>query len=143
MSFTPKYPTLYRVYDTIGPSGLSLHWEEFAVIGETPKCWYVIKKSLAYLASLPGYSPCVMRQRKRVLKDQIGKRYCYTDKRRALESYKTRKHWQKSHAKLSAARSEAGHAAAEKLLATGGEIKLPNRAIPNKYIQSLSWECDD
>ncbi len=136
-----KYPTLYRVYDTICPAGLELHWQEFTVIGETPKCWYVIRADREYLLRHENYAPELKRHRKLVLKDQLGKRYCYTDKRLAMESYRSRKHWQKSHAKLAIARSVAGLAAAEKLLAADAEIRLPVNQ-PSKYIQALRWGCD-
>jgi hypothetical protein len=133
-----NYPSLYRVFETISPSGVVLKWQEFTVIGETPRCWYVIRKELAYLAERATASEAVMRHRKRVLKDQYGRRFCYADKRLAMESYRTRKRRQLGHAEMSKARAEAGFAAAEKLLAAGGEICLPVTAA-SQYIQELDW----
>jgi hypothetical protein len=141
VSRVPGAPTLYRVYDTIGPSGLTLEWQEFVVIGETPKCWYVIRADREYLLRHANYAPELKRHRKRVLKEQGGRRYCYADKRLALESYRVRKHWQATHAKMSAARSEAGLKAAKKLLAIEAEIVLPVTAS-SAYIQNLRWGED-
>lgn len=136
-----KYPTLYRVFDTIGPEGLELHWQEFVVIAETPMSWYVLPKESSHLTEISGFEDSVKRQRKLVLKDQIGRRFCYVDKRRAMDSYRLRKHWQLSHAAMSKARGKAGLAAAERLLAAEGEIALPCTE-PSKYIQGLKWgEC--
>ena len=140
MSRLPGSPTLYRVYDTIGPSGLTLKWQEFTVVGETPLCWYVLRSDRLSLSLRPDDDPELKRQRKRVLKEQSGKRFCYSDKRFALESYRARKHWQGAHAKMSAARSEAGKAAAVRLLAVDGDIDLP-MTEPSKYIEGLGWDC--
>lgn len=133
------FPTLYRVYDTIGPGGLTLHWQEFTVISETPLCWYVLQSDRLSLSLRPADDPELKRQRKRVLKEQSGKRYCYSDKRLALDSYRCRKEWQKSHARLSAARGEAGAEAAKALLADSGAPVLP-MTQSNEYIQHLGWE---
>ena len=139
MSRVPGAPTLYRVYDTIGPKGLTLEWQEFIVIGETPKCFYVIRADREYLTRHANYAPELKRHRKLVLKEQGGRRYCYTDKRLALESYRVRKYWQAKHAKMSAARSEAGLKAAKEMLASKAEIVLPVTAA-SEYIQALNWE---
>ena len=141
MSRVPGTPILYRVYDTIGPDGLTLEWQEFIVVGETPKCWYVIRADREYLLRHANYAPELKRHRKLVLKEQGGRRYCYTDKRLALKSYRARKHWQATHAKMSAARSEAGLKAAKKLLAVEAEIVLPVTAS-SAYIQGLRWGED-
>lgn len=138
MSEEHKYPRLYRVYDTICPEGLTLKWQEFTIIGETPKCWYVIASERAYLAQICGHAETVKRIRKRVLKDQIGRRHCYTDKKRAMNSYLSRKHWQLSHAAMSEARAKAGMKAAKELLKGEGEITLPVTAA-SKHIQELNW----
>lgn len=134
-----KYPILYRVYDTIGPNGLTLEWQMYTVIGETPRCWYVITSDLAYLAQIPGHADTVKLRRKRVLKDQNGKRLCYTDKKRAMESYLQRKHWQLSHAAMSEARAKSGMKAAKVLIEAGSEIALPVTAA-SQYIQELNWD---
>lgn len=133
-----KYPSLYRVYDTIGPDGLTLLWQMYTVIGETPMCWYVIASERAYLAQICGHADTVKRIRKRVLKDQNGKRLCYTDKRQAMQSYLQRKHWQLSHAAMSEARAKAGLTAANKLLKADGEITLPVTE-ESHHIQGLGW----
>jgi hypothetical protein len=133
-----EYPSLYRVYDTIGPDGLTLLWQMYTVIGETPMCWYVITSDLAYLAQIPCHADTVKRRRKRVLKEQNGRRLCYTDKKRAMESYLQRKHWQLSHAAMSEARAKAGLSAAKKLLDGGGEITLP-ATEESHHIQGLGW----
>lgn len=122
-SAAQKSPRLYRVYDTICPEGLTLKWQEFTVIGETPKCWYVIASDRAYLAQSPGCAEAVKRSRKRVLKDQNGRRHCHTDKKQAMNSYLQRKHWQLSHAAMSEARGKAGVKAAKELLKSDGEMR--------------------
>lgn len=134
------FPTLYRVYDEIRQQGIELKFQEFTVIGETPLCWYVMRSDRAHMAQIPGYSEAVKRMRKRVLKEQAGRRYCYTDKILAMKSYLARKGWQLSHAAMSEARAKAGSLAAKALLESG-VIDLPF-IQPSEYIQGLNWdEC--
>lgn len=131
--------TLYRVYDEINPTGLTLRFQEYTVIGETPKCWYVIRSHLAYMTQVPGCAEEIKRQRKLVLKEQGGRRHCYVDKSTAMRSYLKRKRRQARHAELSLERSIAGVRAAEALLKAEGGICLPHTE-PSEYIECLGWE---
>src|SRR3990167_5498293 len=88
--------------------------------------------------ALPIHAETVKRLRKRVLKDQNGRRHCYTDKKQAMNSYLQRKHWQLSHAAMSEARGKAGVKAAKELLKSDGEITLPVTAA-SQHIQELNW----
>lgn len=134
-----KYPKLYRAFDSIGPDGLTIEFKEYTVIGETPQCWYVIASDLAHWPEIKGFEKHVLQKRKRVLKNQNGRRFCYVSKSDAMKSYQIRKRRQLGHADLAIARAQAGIAAAEKLLALESEIELP-MTQPSEYIQGLNWE---
>lgn len=133
----PKYPTLYRVTDSMSPGGLVVHFLEYAIIGETDKCWYVLPEGESYLVKTnPAYAK---RCRKRVLKEQIGRRLCYVCKRMALNSYRERKRWQIKHAKTANARGEAGMLAADKLLLLE-DIPTEDHVEPSDHIQNgFDW----
>lgn len=134
-----EWPTLYRFEDAISPAGVTITCDEFTVVGETPACYYVMRKHDASMRAVFG-DDWGKKRRKRVLKDQHGKRYCYTDKRLALESYKVRKFRQNEHATLAKERAEAGYAEAIKLLEAPGPIEFESVVCAGgDYIRSLSW----
>lgn len=115
------WPALYRVHDTITEDGLRLYWQEWVVVGETPKCWYV-NRSGHVPQGVPVHK---LKYVKRVLKSQDGRRYCYSDKTEALRSYLIRKQWQATHAKRAMITAEAGRLAALQLLGWKDGPELP------------------
>ena len=135
-------PDHYRLVDTIGPGGVTIETRKYAVIGETPHCYYVMPDWLAHHATADDNWSRVLvkRHRRRVLK-QSYKRYCYPDIADALRSYKARKRWQLSHAKLAMARAEAGYAEAERLTSFGGlsETSFPHQCEGGEYVKCLNW----
>lgn len=128
-------PDHFRFYDTIGPEGVTIECQRFVVIGETPKCWYVIDQHLA------GYGESYQKlKRKRVLKAHGGRRMCYPDKADAMHSYRERKLWQIKHAKISLARAEAAADHTE-LLIKQPELIGDHAHIceGGDYIRELNW----
>jgi len=137
-------PDHYRYFDTISEHGLEVHCETYVVIGETDQCWYLADKRVAEMFHGPQYSwtaEAVKKGRKRVLKDggAWGRRFAYTDKARALRSYKIRKSRQLGHAKTAMERAKAA-------LGYFGDLTVTNEApvaktliIPNEHIQGLGW----
>ena len=137
------WPDHFRYIDTIGPEGLEVHCITYQVIGETAQCFYIGDKHTCDLASGPQYNwtaEAVKKRRKRVLKEggTWGRRFAYTDKARALRSYKARKSWQMRHAQLSMERAKAASGYFGNLEV---ESAVPDEVvtIQNEYIQGLSW----
>lgn len=130
-----KGPDHYRFYDTIGPEGVTIQCQRYIVIGETPMCFYVIRSDLA------GYGPeTIKRKRKRVLKDQGGRRHCYPDKVQAMRSYRVRKDWQIKHATISLERAKAASEHASVLVSSPELIgDHPHICEGGDYFKELNW----
>lgn len=94
-------PDHYRYVDEIGPKGVAIVCETYIVSGETPACWYVLHEDQSYL--LPGnvsgsfWEASYKKARKRILKYEGGKKFCYPTREAALKSYTIRKRWQLKH----------------------------------------------
>lgn len=142
MSAAKLGPDHYRLVDDIGPDGVTIRLQRYIVIGETPQCYYVIRDGSHYMTlNTNGWAQDVVKkQRKRVLKSSY-KRYCYPEIADALRSYKARKRWQLSHAKLAMARAEAGYAEAERLIAFEGLSveSFPHQCEGGEYVKGLNW----
>lgn len=124
--------SLYRYKDVLNESGLILACEEFVTLRKTPSGQWVRR--------IGGH-------RERFVLDDHGwnKRYCYKDKRRALESYKARKRWQIKHAKSAMARAEHALSAVTKALELGDAMpKCPHDGSSNmgmpEYFKGMVWE---
>jgi len=137
------WPEQYRFIDTIGPEGLEVHCITFQVIGETAQSYYIGDKHTCDLVNGPQYSwtaDAVKKRRKRVLKEggAWGRRFAYTDKSRALASYKARKSWQMRHAQLAMERAKAaiGYFGNSEVVS---QVPVGQVTIPNEYIQGLGW----
>lgn len=75
----------YRYFNALEADGTKLYCEIFNVIGETPKCYYVIQQ---YLSNLD--ESFKKKYRKRISKTSV-KRYCYPTREEALKSFIARK----------------------------------------------------
>lgn len=77
-------PDHYRYYEIIEPDGVKLVCQEFVVVGETEFYWYLLAKEWANrLTESDLLSQWIKRQRKRVLKDQTGRKKFYDTRRAA------------------------------------------------------------
>lgn len=133
-------PAHYRFFDTVGPLGVHLEMERFQVVAETPKCWYIVPDSWAYLvdrgAAAKSHPKC-----KRVLKERGGRRYAYTDLTDAMNSYLARKCWQRRHAQAAIERAKAGEAHAIRVLAAGPVLPFerPELCPHGDYFREMPW----
>lgn len=97
-----KWPVLYRYWDEATPQGVKIRCDRYAVIRETEKCYFVVRAGMeSYVTYAEKGEPWAKRwlakYTKRVLKDQNGRRLCYTDRKRAMHSYMIRKTRQAQH----------------------------------------------
>lgn len=138
-------PDHYRYYAELSPDGVTVKCERFVVVGETPRCWYVITESAAHLADIDWSTASAWRKklRKRVLKatSSYSRRYCYPSKAHALESFKQRQKWRIAHAKRNLAIAELALSVVEPALEGLALIEPQDRykAGQNEYTRSLSW----
>lgn len=135
MSAVKLGPDHYRFVDRIGPNGVVIYCQRYVVVGETEQCYYVIEDGCASM-----WPDFIKKHRLRVLKRSY-KRYCYPDLTEAMRSYKARKRWQLSHAKLAMARAESGYAEAERLIAFEGLSveSFPHQCEGGEYVKGLNW----
>lgn len=134
-------PDHYRYREELVPSGIKIVRDRYIVIGETPKCWYVIHD---YYQGYVGYEDVnpfardlVARNRKRVLKQQdFGRRYCYSDPKLALHSYRERKRFQLARLELQmSVCKHVSEALANEELEAAELIPLGH----SEYTSKLSW----
>lgn len=109
-------PDHYRYFATLDENGVHIKCVRFVVIGETERCWYVLPESRAYMLGQSWAAERVKKLRKRVLKSSHGRRYCYPDKARALDSFARRQRFRLSHVKRSMSIAELAGKEAERLL---------------------------
>ena len=139
-------PDHYRYFATIDESGVSVQCERFTVVGETKRCYYVIRSDFVHLAKIDWSAASAWRKklRKRVLKSSSAhvRRYCYPNKAHALESFKQRQKWRIAHAKRNLAIAELALSVVEPALAVLALTEPKNRykAGQNEYTRSLRWE---
>ena len=138
--YKAKPLTLYRVIDEACPTGLIVKVKKYAVVGETERCFYVIAEDSVRYACKPNDEAWIKRNRRRVLKCQGGRRFCYLDLQDALKSYQRRKEWQLKHARLAVAKASAGNKVLKKLLENPA-LLTPELGLvePSKYIAGLHW----
>lgn len=134
-------PDHYRYYATLDPGGVTVSCERFVVIGETERCYYVIKAEYAHFAKTDWSTASTWRKklRKRVLK-QSHRRYCYPDKTEALASFRSRQKWRIAHASKNLAIAELSLSVIEPVLEQKIEPEEKYNAGQNEYTRSLSWE---
>jgi len=134
-------PDHFRYYADLTENGVVIRCERFVVIGETPRCWYVIRENMAYLAERNSdhARASLKRLRKRVLKDSSGRRYCYPDKRKAMHSFGCRQRWRINHATRHIETAQASLKAIEGLLASDQPIPDSIKAGHTQYTSRLGW----
>lgn|SRR3990167_9701164 len=135
-------PDHYRFADEIGPDGVKIYCQRFVVVGETPRCYYVLRDGCAHYAKQDSdFSRAFVKQhRKRVLKTSW-KRYCYPELKDAMRSYVSRKSWQIQHAALATARATAALGEATRLVDFEGLAveSFPHQCEGGEYIKGMNW----
>ena len=134
-------PDHYRYFATLDEDGVHVLCERYVVIGETQRCWYVIRSEYAHYAGTNWSTAIPWRKklRKRVLKESSGRRYCYPDKIKAMESFATRQRWRIAHANRSIAVAELALSVARGALEEKVEPHDRYQAGQNEYTRSLRW----
>lgn len=136
-------PDHYRYFATLDESGVTVRCERFTVIGETERCYYVIRSDYAHLAEIDWSKadPWRKKLRKRVLKDSSGRRYCYPCKMHALQSFRQRQRWRISHAERSLAVAELSLSVVDLAIENLALIAPQDsyKAGQNSYTESLHW----
>lgn len=136
-------PDHFRFYADITQQGVIIRQERFVVIGETRRCWYVVRADLAHLADIDWSTASDWRKklRKRVLKATSAhvRRYCYPDKAHALHSFRQRQEWRIRHATRSLETAKASIEALKKQAEKGGEIPDRINAGHTEYTATLQW----
>lgn len=126
-------PDHFRFYTELGPKGVTIKTERFVVVGETPRCWYVIEDYfLTYGLDF------IKSKRRRVLKDSH-KRYCYPDRDQALLSFMTRQSWRLTHAERAKAQADLSLAAARAIHERGEDVPDVIECGHNEYTARLRW----
>lgn len=135
-------PDHYRYYATLDENGVHINCERFIVISETPCCWYVLPDKYSFLLNkgMGWANGRVMEERRRVLKESFGRRYCYPDKRKALDSFRQRQMRRLGHAQRSIAMAEIGIRAASKIVDSDHPVPEVINAGHNEYTAQLRWE---
>lgn len=136
-------PDHFRYYADITENGVVIRCERFVVIGETARCWYVIRADRANLANIDWSTASDWRKklRKRVLKATSAhvRRYCYPDKLNALHSFQQRQKWRISHATRNLETAQASLKAIEGLLTSDQAIPDSIKAGHTQYTSQLVW----
>ena len=136
-------PDHYRYEANLDEAGVTVHVQTFVVVGETPRCYYVVRKDYAHWAKDWKKPPEHLKQhRKRVLKASFGRRYCYPSKAHALDSFKQRQRWRIAHAKLSLALAELSLSVVVPALESLATVAPLDKYLAgqNDYTRSLSWD---
>lgn len=135
-----KGPDHYRYYTSLTDSGVSIHCERFVVIGETERCYYVITADYADIADrdFKTLHPYYQKLRKRVLK-RSHKRYCYPDRKQALQSFIARQSWREKHAKQALSQAKLAGDKARLLLENVPTDNAPIKCGHDDYTSSLRW----
>lgn len=132
----PVWPDHFRYIDEIGPEGVSIICKRYVVIRETEHCYWLVVPSYVFIAKASLERGVIPKYAKRVLKVS-GRRFAYPEKEKALESYKARKRWQLSHAKLATERAMAALDELKEL----SEIEDLRVCAGGEYIKNLGWEA--
>lgn len=135
-------PDHYRYFATLGPSGVKIEAETFIVIGETPKCWYIISEHyVEYANSKNAWRQMIAKKHtKRVLKQQDhGRRYAYTDRKLAMFSFEQRKFHHLKRLQHQLATAQLSYKMAKKLVKAGEAPGLEIDCGHNTYTSRLRW----
>lgn len=133
-------PDHYRYYAELSESGVTVRCEHFVVIGETERCYYIIRKGMEHHAGRDWStaSAWLKKQRKRVLKSSH-RRYCYPDQMDALKSFAARQRWRISHAQRSTSMAELSLKMVNRQIELG-VTDAPMHCGHDDYTSSLRWE---
>lgn len=138
----PIGPDHYRYYETVEPDGVKLACMVYTVVAETPCCWYLVQKEYArHLTEQDLDKAWLKRMRKRVLKDQSGRKKYYACREAALHSFIERKKSHLGHLRMATALAELSLATA-KTLRAAKEFPIDDvNCGHNEYTESLNF-CD-
>lgn len=131
-----NWPDHFRYVDEIGPEGVTIICRRFVVVRESEHCFWIVPPSYEMVAKSAIEQGRVPKYAKRVLKVS-SKRFAYPEKAAALNSYKIRKRWQISRAKLATERAKA----ALEEMKDRAEIEDELLCSGGDYIKSLNWDC--
>lgn len=135
-------PDHYRYTDEISSKGVTIQCETYIVCGETPACWYVIHERDKYL--MPGvdkdnyWHGSLKKARKRALKYEGGKKFCYTSRAGALRSYEARKRWQLKHTEHAYQRAKTALAEVRERL-QGKPPEKDHVCEGGEYFKQMNW----
>jgi len=130
-------PDHYRYRETGEEDGVKLICQRYIVVKETPKGYWVLLDHYIEDNWHPGF---IKRMQKFVLKDS-GKRYCYPDRKDALNSFRIRKDRQLSHLRLALALAEYSLAKALELIAAGTFPADETDCGRPDYFDKLNFDC--
>lgn len=133
-------PDHYRYEATLDPDGVNIECRTYVVIAETPKCYWVIRKSLSYLAEKHPNSDTIKRQRKLILKEKGGRRHCYPDRKDALNSLLIRKKRQLMHIERSISVANLAIKGIKDALESGADLSKELKCGQDDYTSSLNWD---
>ncbi|QIW89256.1 hypothetical protein 8P_059 [Pseudomonas phage 8P] len=138
-----KGPDHYRYFACLEPSGVKIVAERYVVIGETPKCWYIIHHTYAgYVHNQSDWGrSMVKRYRKRVLKQQdYGRRFAYADKHLAMFSLRERLRFKLARMKTEMSVATLAVAQAEALVeAKPKDLPIELECGHDEHTASLRW----
>ena len=126
-------PDHYRVVDTIGPEGVTLHLRRFVVLHETPDCYWIVPPSYA-LGDLTRLRRAKIAKRVSKVSER---RYAYPTVEQAVHSYEIRKYRQMQHTELALERARTAHAE----VCRGGlaQRRFPVVCEGGQFIKEMNW----
>lgn len=134
-------PDHYRYHETLNPDGVNVECRTYIVIAETPACYWVIDKSYAgYVGQDYSFAKDMVKShRKLVLKSKGWRRFCYPDRKEALESLRHRKRRQLLHLERHTSMANLAIKGIDEALASGAELGDELKCGQDSYTESLNW----
>lgn len=136
-----KWPTLYRYREELDQGGVTLRCDEYLVVAETAKCWWVVHDHYrGYIGIGQTWSEAaIKRVRRLVLKDQGGKRFCYLSRRDALHALLMRKNAQLRHTRMAMATAQLALTGAAAALLEAEVDGQPIACGHDDYTEQLNY----
>lgn len=137
-------PDHYRYVDEVSEKGVTIVCQRWVVCGETDACWYVLPEGRQYL--MPGatkghlYEQAFKKARKRILKYEGGRKFCYKTRDEALRSYTIRKRWQLRHTEHAYQRAKTALAELENRLKGKPAPERLHVCEGGEYFKEMNWE---
>lgn len=128
-----NWPDHYRYGSYLTPEGVELSCSRFVVVGETPRCYYVISEHESDCSET-----YIKNHRRRVLKDSH-KRFCYPNREEALKSFIERQRWRERHAREALSCATLSSRIAADLLSKGSAPVETVTCGQDEYTIGLRW----